>query len=116
MGIDKLPSLEERNFYRGLITELWILFDDNLRAVKGVKIDVDVSGIDPIHLHPYRWSPMKCEAGKCLLDGFLKDGIITPSVSEWSFPASLVPKPNNATEFRLVVDLRELNKSIPLDR
>ena len=118
MGIDDFVGDKEgeKEFYKKMVYDKWILFDGKLRAVKGVLIDIDTHGIPPIHLHPYSWNPSKTEYGKKLIDSFCKDEICSPAVSNWSFPASMVPKPNNETEKRLVVDLRELNTSIPLDR
>ena len=44
---------------------------------------------------------------------FIEDGIVRPITSEWGAPALLVPKPKGG--YRLVVDLRELNRYIPHD-
>ena len=117
MGLTKMKEewKSEYDYYRALIYEHWVLFDGRNRAVKGVLIDVDVSGLTPIQRHPYRWSPAKIEGAKPLIDEFLRDGLIKRAVSEWSFPASVVPKPNG-TGLRLVVDIRELNEQTPQDR
>ena len=50
-------------------------------------------------------------AGNFLIEGFVKDGIMSPISSEWAWPGLLVPKPKGG--WRFVVDLRELNKLIP---
>ena len=115
MGLDDLPEedLDEREFYRSLVWELWILFDDKLRPIKGVEIDLDLSDVKPIRAHPYKWSPAKVQAGREVVKEFLDDGIVRPITSEWGAPALIVPKPKGG--WRLVVDLRELNKHIPHD-
>ena len=115
LGLDELPAEDaaERDFYANLVWDLWILFDDKLRPISGVEIDLDMSGVKPLRAHPYRWSPAKVAAGKQLIQEFIEDGILTPITSEWASPALLVPKPKGG--WRLVVDLRELNKLIPHD-
>ena len=115
VGLDDLAEEDkaERKFYADLIWELWILFDDKLRAIAGVEIDLDLSDVKPIRAHPYRWSPVKVQAGRALVQEFIEDGIVRPITSEWGAPALLVPKPKGG--YRLVVDLRELNRYIPHD-
>ena len=115
MGLDDLPEKDrgERKFYVDLVYELWVLFDDKLRAIAGVEIDLDLGDVKPIRAHPYRWSPAKVQAGRELVQEFLDDGIVRPITSEWGAPALLVPKPKGG--WRLVIDLRELNKHIPHD-
>ena len=115
MGLEDLPEelIGEKQFYKDLVKELWVLFDGKLRPIAGVEIDLDLSGVKPIRAHPYRWSPAKVAAGKQLIQEFVDDGILRPITSEWASPALLVPKPKGG--WRLVVDLRELNKLIPQD-
>ena len=115
MGLDDLPEKDrgERKFYVDLVYELWVLFDDKLRAIAGVEIDLDLGGVKPFRAHPYRWSPTKVQAGRELAQEFLDGGIVRPITSEWGAPALLVPKPKGG--WRLVIDLRELNKHIPHD-
>ena len=82
-----------------------------MRAIRGVELDLDLSGVKPIRLQPYRWSPVKMEGGRKLLDDFLEQGLIEPATSAWGAPALLVLKPHTTpAEYRLVVDFRELNK------
>ena len=113
--VDELSAEDagERQFFADLIRELWVLFDDKLREIAGVEIDLDLSDVKPIRAHPYRWSPAKVKAGRELVAEFLEDGIIRPITSEWRAPALIVAKPKGG--WRLVVDLRELNKVIPHD-
>ena len=115
MGLNDLNSelVGERQYYRDLIYEFWLIFDGLLRAIKGVEIHVDLSGVKPHRTQPYRWSPAKVAAGKKLIESFVQDGIMSPISSEWAWPGILVPKPKGG--WRFVVDLRELNKLIPHD-
>ena len=115
MGLNKLSSAlkGERQYYKDLIYEFWLVFDGLLRPIKGVEIHVDLTGVKPHRTQPYRWSPTKVAAGKKLIEGFIRDGIMSPISSEWAWPGILVPKPKSG--WRFVVDLRELNKLIPHD-
>ena len=115
LSLDDLPEKDrgERKFYVDLVYELWVLFDGKLRAIAGVEIDLDLGDAKPIRAHPYRWSPAKVQAGREVVQEFLDDGIVRPITSEWGAPALLVPKPKGG--WRLVIDLRELNKHIPHD-
>ena len=115
MGLDDLADehVGERPYYRSLVYDHWILFDGLLRAIKGVEIDIDLSAVKPKRVAPFRWSPVKVAAGKKIIEGFVRDGIMGPVSSEWAWPALLVPKPKGG--WRFVVDLRELNKLIPHD-
>ena len=109
VGLDELSAEDagERQFFAGLIRELWVLFDDKLRETAGVEIDLDLSDVKLIRAHPYRWSP-----GSCCGISRRRDhpsyhfGVGSPS-----------PHCCEAEQggWRLVVDLRELNKVIPHD-
>ena len=115
LGLDELEAEDqgERAFYADLVWDLWILFDDKLRPIHGVEVDLDLSGVKPIRAHPYRWSPAKVAAGRKLIQEFVEEGIMEPITSEWGAPALVVPKPSGG--WRLVIDLRELNRHIPHD-
>ena len=105
MGLDELPEelAGEREYYRQLVYDYWILFDGRLRAIKGVEIDVDLSDVKPRRVPPFRWSPVKIAAGRKIIEGFVKEGIMGPISSEWAWPGLLVPKPKGG--WRFVVDL-----------
>ena len=64
--------------------------------------------VNPIYRAAFRTSKKEEEKMKDHIDELLLYKMIRPSRSPWSFPAFLVPKPNNKT--RLVIDYRELNK------
>ena len=115
MGLDDMSEEKkgERQFYADLVYRLWVLFDDKLRAIKGVEVDLDLSDVKPIRFSPYKVSPVKVAAMKALVSEFIADGIVEPVTSEWGFPALLVPKPKGG--WRLAVDLRKLNELIPHD-
>ena len=130
--------------FEELVYHFWVLFDGKMRAVHGVELDMDLSHVKPIRRQPYKWSPQKTEAGKLLVQKFLEQGLVSPSTSEWAAPALLVskrddaaatpsPSPSNQTtpipvaspvpkstsvedDWRLVVDYRELNKVMAMDR
>jgi len=48
MGLDDLAEKDrgERKFYVDLVYDLWILFDDKLRAIAGVEIDINLGAIE----------------------------------------------------------------------
>ena len=50
VGLDELSAEDagERQFFADLIRELWVLFDDKLREIAGVEIDLDLSDVKPI--------------------------------------------------------------------
>ena len=66
MGLNDLNSelVGERQYYRDLIYEFWLIFDGLLRAIKGVEINVDLSGVKPHRTQPCRWSPRQGGGGQ----------------------------------------------------
>ena len=101
-------------------------------ATKGDKIGVCKLIKHKLHLKPgavpfrrqqYRLSPLvKAEAQK-QINEFLQQGVIEPLDSEWNSPLIVVPKGvkksrqhmaevNKAKSWRIVTDLRELNKRL----
>ena len=95
MSLDDLSEdkKDEREYYADLVYKFWVLFDNKLRAIKGVEIDLDLGDVKPIRFQPYRLSPVKVAAIKELVAEFVAEGIVAPVTSEWGFPALLVPKP-----------------------
>ena len=62
-GLDDLAAEDaaEREYYGNLMWDLWVLFDDELRAVVGVEIDLEV-GISLDHSR-VNWDPPEHSAG-----------------------------------------------------
>ena len=115
MGVYTMMDDSEQEFFRSLVYRHWRLFDDKLRSVHGVELSFAFPGVKPIAIHPHRWSPVKREAAQRLIEGFVKDGIMSPVQSEWGFPGVLAPKPGNDPPYRLCIDLRKLNEICPKD-
>ena len=67
-------GIKERDFfYRDLMFEFWILFDDKMRSICGVEIDLDLDHAKPIRLPPHRLSPAKTEIAKALIQEFIEE-------------------------------------------
>ena len=115
-GLNELPERYqgEKEFYCDLMYEFWILFDDKMRSICGVEVDLDLDHVKPIRLPPHRLSPAKTEIAKALVQEFIEEDLLRPVTSEWGFPIVIVMKPDGKS-YRLCVDLRELNKVIPHD-
>lgn len=64
----------------------------------------------PFASRAYPMSQEKSQRMKEILDGQLRKGMISPSQSPYASPAFLVPKPGG--KWRLVVDMRKLNKMV----
>ncbi|UYV78534.1 hypothetical protein LAZ67_16001927 [Cordylochernes scorpioides] len=68
---------------------------------------IDTEGAKPIKHKPYRVSAKEREIIKEQIDEMLRDGIIRPSSSPWSFAVILVKKRDG--KYRFCVDYRKLN-------
>ena len=62
-----------------MVHKYWVLFDGKMRSVHGVELRFDFPGVKPISMHPHRWSPAKRAAAKCIVDQFVKEGIMSPA-------------------------------------
>ena len=81
--------------------------------------DIDVGCSTPVKLPPYRVHPSRYQAMQDEIKYMLDRGLVTPCISEWSSPVTLVPKPDGT--FRFCVDYRKVNSltksdSYPLPR
>ncbi|UYV73167.1 K02A2.6-like, partial [Cordylochernes scorpioides] len=83
------------------------LFSSGLGRSNLAKHRIDTEGAKPIKHKPYRVSAKEREIIKEQIDEMLRDGIIRPSSSPWSFPVILVKKRDG--KYRFCVDYRKLN-------
>ena len=103
-GLNELPERYkgEREFYCDLMYEFWVLFDDKMRSICGVEVDLDLDHVRPIRLPPHRLSPAKTEIAKALVQELIEEDILRPVTSEWGFPFVIVLKPDGKS-YRLCV-------------
>ena len=78
-----------------------------------IEYKINLSDSKVIRLHPYKLSQPKMEIMRNHINKLLDQHVIEPSTSPYSLPAFLVPKGTN--KHRLVVDYRQLNKSIEFE-
>ncbi|UYV65814.1 hypothetical protein LAZ67_3005530, partial [Cordylochernes scorpioides] len=83
------------------------LFSSGLGRSNLAKHRIDTENAKPIKHKPYRVSAKEREIIKEQIDEMLRDGIIRPSSSPWSFPVILVKKRDG--KYRFCVDYRKLN-------
>ena len=69
--------------------------------------DIDVGDSSPVKLPPYRVHPSRQKVMQEEIMYMISRGLITPCISEWSSPVTLVPKPDGS--FRFCVDYRKVN-------
>jgi putative transposase len=74
-----------------------------------IKLDTDEPIYTPQYLVPYR---MRQAMRETAMD-FLKQGIVQPSTSPYNSPSLMVPKGDRG--YRMVIDLRKLNKHVITD-
>lgn len=80
----------------------------SLGCTDAVEHKIKVEGSEPIKLRSYPVSPKIQSYIDEELDKMLKEGVIEPSSSPWSFPVVMVRKKDNS--YRFCVDYRKLNK------
>ena len=61
----------------------------------------------PVLLRPYRLSQSNTSKLKAEIDSLLNEGFIEPSISEWSSPAIVLPKPDGSIS--CIIDFRKAN-------
>lgn len=114
---------EERSVIEKLIVkynDLFFLDSDHLTVTNLFQQNIPLrSDAVPSYVKPYRVPHAQKKEIKEQTDKMLQDGIIEPSISEWSSPLLLVPKKKDVfgnKRWRLVVDFRLVNKTIVDDR
>lgn len=103
-------SPEQQTRLRALLQQYDDIFAYNSQQLGNssvVKHTIDTGSNPPIRLRSYRTSPSNKEEIDKQVNEMLEAGIISPSVSPWSFPVVLVRKPDNSIRF--CVDYRKLN-------
>ncbi|UYV76584.1 hypothetical protein LAZ67_14001277, partial [Cordylochernes scorpioides] len=106
--INKNLSPKEQEDLKQILSKYADLFSSRLGRTNLAKHRIDTEDAKPIKHKPYRVSPKERDIIKDQIDEMLKEGIIRPSSSPWSFPVILVKKRDG--KFRFCVDYRKLNE------
>ena len=107
--IEKLQHLEEsqRQDIEELFQKYPSVFQDKPGRTSLIEHDIDVGDARPVKLPPYRIHPSQVEQVKKELEEMEAAGIVSQTMSEWSSPVTLVPKPDGSLRF--CVDYRKVN-------
>ncbi|UYV75794.1 hypothetical protein LAZ67_13001373, partial [Cordylochernes scorpioides] len=106
--INKNLSPKKQEDLKQILIKYADLFSPRLGRTNLAKHRIDTEDAKPIKHKPYRVSPKERDIIKDQIDEMLKEGIIRPSSSAWSFPVILVKKRDG--KFRFCVDYRKLNE------
>lgn len=87
--------------------DIFAVDDSEIGRAKSMEHHIRVSTNTPIRSRFYRTNPVDQLEINRQIDGWLKNGLIEPSTSEWSSPCLLVKKKDQSK--RLVVDYRKIN-------
>ncbi|RWS19744.1 uncharacterized protein B4U80_09817, partial [Leptotrombidium deliense] len=85
----------------------------NLGRCKDVEFKIELTDDKPVKLNPYKYSLAMRKELQRQIDEMIELGVASPSISEYSSPVVMVKKADG--EYRMCVDLRELNKKIKSD-
>ncbi|UYV79991.1 hypothetical protein LAZ67_18001340 [Cordylochernes scorpioides] len=105
--INENLAYKEKEQLKQVLEKYEDLFSSGLGRSNLAKHRIDTEGAKPIKHKPYRVSAKEREIIKEQIDEMLRDGIIRPSSSPWSFPVILVKKRDG--KYRFCVDYRKLN-------
>ncbi|UYV73057.1 hypothetical protein LAZ67_10001691, partial [Cordylochernes scorpioides] len=105
--INENLSYKEKEQLKQVLEKYADLFSSGLGRSNLAKHRIDTEGAKPIKHKSYRVSAKEREIIKEQIDEMLRDGIIRPSSSPWSFPVILVKKRDG--KYRFCVDYRKLN-------
>ncbi|UYV78515.1 hypothetical protein LAZ67_16001841 [Cordylochernes scorpioides] len=105
--INENLSYKENEQLKQVLEKYADLFSSGLGRSNLAKHRIDTEGAKPIKHKPYRVSAKEREIIKEQIDEMLRDGIIRPSSSPWSFAVILVKKRDG--KYRFCVDYRNLN-------
>ncbi|UYV70290.1 K02A2.6-like, partial [Cordylochernes scorpioides] len=90
--INENLAYKEKEQLKQVLEKYEDLFSSGLGRSNLAKHRIDTEGAKPIKHKPYRVSAKEREIIKEQIDEMLRDGIIRPSSSPWSFPVILVKK------------------------
>lgn len=79
-----------------------------------IETNIIVKDDIPVYQRPRRLSPSEKIVVQNQIESWLKDGIISPSASQYASPIVLVKKKDNS--MRLCIDYRKLNQKVIKDR
>ena len=111
LDIGEDDTMEVRERLRAILVSYADVFatDASLHtSLPGVEHVIEVVDETPIRQRAYRANIKHQEIIDNTVEKLLADGIIEPSLSEWSSPVTLVQKKGG--DFRMCVDYRKLNK------
>jgi hypothetical protein len=89
------------------------VLNTKLRLTHLMEYDIHLLDSTPVRSAPYRLAPPKMQILRGHIKKLIEEGVVEPSVSNYSSPMFLVPKQGG--EFRAVVDFRALNKRISIE-
>jgi hypothetical protein len=98
---------------KSLILEFPDVFTSKLGLTNVLQYHIDLNDTTSVRPPPYRLSPPKMHIMRQHVQDMLDQGIIRPSVSQYSSPIFLVPK--GKSDFRPVVDYRVLNSKLKIE-
>ncbi len=97
-----------------LQTQFPTVFEQNIGRTTLLENEINTSTNDPIYVKQYRLPHQAIAPLHELTDKLLAQDLIQPSKSPWHSPIRLVDKPDGS--IRMCLDLRKLNKLVPMDR
>ena len=106
-------SSGQRARLESLIKQYPDVLSDRLGLTHLMEYKIQLTDNTPVRLPPYRLSPPEIQYLREHIKTSLRDGVIAPSLSNYSSPMFLVPKPGGA--YRAVVDFRMLSKRISIE-
>jgi len=106
-------SSGQRAQLESLIKRYPDVLSDKLGLTHLMEYKIQLTDKTPVRLPPYRLSPPKMQYLREHIKTLIRDGVIEPSLFNYSSPMFLVPKTGGAC--RAVVDFRMLNKRISIE-
>lgn len=106
IDLSHVTNIEHKN----VIKELIDAYNPIKTRKTNVKMNIILKDTEPMSQTARRLSPSEQKEVNAHLDEWLRNGIIQPSLSDYTSPVVLVKKNNGGT--RLCIDYRQLSKKI----